>query len=47
MGAHAEYNLDTPIGRLFVISPDPHVLQAPGTSVGLAMAAHGVFVVRP
>jgi iron(III) transport system ATP-binding protein len=47
MGAHAEYNLDTPAGRLFVISPDPKTLQPPGTKVALTAADHGVFVVRP
>jgi iron(III) transport system ATP-binding protein len=47
MGAHAEYNLDTAAGRLFVISPDPQALHAPGTAIGLSAAGHGIFVVRP
>ena len=47
MGAHAEYNLETSAGRLFVISPDPQVLHEAGAPIGLATAGHGIFVVRP
>jgi iron(III) transport system ATP-binding protein len=47
MGQHAEYNLDTPVGSLFAISPDPHRLRAPGEAVGVAAADRGVFVVKP
>jgi iron(III) transport system ATP-binding protein len=47
MGAHAEYNLDTSAGRLFVISPDPQVLREPGAAIGLVTSGHGIFVVRP
>jgi len=46
MGAHAEYNLDTPVGRLFAIAPDAQCLRTPGERVGVRLAAHGVFAVR-
>jgi len=47
MGAFAEYNLDTPVGALFAVSPDPHRLRAVGEPVGVAVAERGVFVVKP
>ncbi len=47
MGAHAEYNLDTPVGRLFAIVPDAAVLRKPGEAVSLAFAERGTMVVRP
>jgi iron(III) transport system ATP-binding protein len=47
MGAHAEYNLDTPVGRLFVIAADSAVLRKPGEKVSLGFAERGVMVVRP
>ena len=46
MGAHAEYNLDTPVGRLFAIAPEAQGLRTPGERVGVRLAARGVFAVR-
>jgi iron(III) transport system ATP-binding protein len=47
MGAHAEYNLDTPVGPLFVIAPEAHQLRAKGDKVGVTLADRGVFAVKP
>jgi iron(III) transport system ATP-binding protein len=47
MGSHAEYNLDTPVGRLFAVAPEARRLRAPGEQVGIRLADHGVFAVRP
>ena len=49
MGAHAEYNLDTPVGRLFAIAPDAELsaLRKPGEAVSLAFAPRGTMVVKP
>jgi iron(III) transport system ATP-binding protein len=46
MGAHAEYNLDTQVGRLFAIAPEAKHLRKPGEAVGVRLADHGVFAVR-
>jgi iron(III) transport system ATP-binding protein len=46
MGSHAEYNLDTPVGRLFAIAPEAQRLRHPGDRVGIRLADHGVFAVR-
>ena len=46
MGAHAEYNLDTPVGRLFAIAPEARGLRRPGDQVGIRLADHGVFAVK-
>jgi iron(III) transport system ATP-binding protein len=46
MGSHGEYHLDTPVGPLFAISPDPRQLRPAGSEVGLTIAGHGIFVVR-
>jgi iron(III) transport system ATP-binding protein len=47
MGANAEYNLDTPVGPLFCVSPEAHAVRAPGSAVGVTLASRGVFAVRP
>ncbi len=47
MGAHAEYNLDTPVGRLFAVAPEADRLRAIGESVGIRLAETGVFAVKP
>ncbi|QQR36737.1 ABC transporter ATP-binding protein [Devosia oryziradicis] len=48
MGSHAEYNLETPIGRLFVVDQEgPSRLHAIGERVRVSLAEHGVLVVRP
>ena len=46
MGSHAEYNLDTPVGRLFAVAPEARRIRAPGEPVGIRLAEHGVFAVR-
>jgi iron(III) transport system ATP-binding protein len=46
MGSHTEYHLDTPVGRLFAIAPDPRVRKPVGAAVGITLADRGVFVVR-
>ena len=47
MGAHAEYNLDTPVGSLFVIAPEASNLRKVGEAVGVTLADRGVFAVKP
>jgi iron(III) transport system ATP-binding protein len=47
MGAHAEYNLDTPVGSLFVIAPEANALRKAGDTVGVMLADRGVFAVKP
>jgi iron(III) transport system ATP-binding protein len=46
MGAHAEYNLDTPVGRLFAVAPEAARLRQPGEAVGIRLGERGVFAVR-
>ncbi|HEY8564606.1 MAG TPA: ABC transporter ATP-binding protein [Beijerinckiaceae bacterium] len=46
MGAHAEYNLDTPVGRLFAVAPEARGLRQPGDPVGIRLADYGVFAVK-
>ena len=46
LGSFFEYTFETVLGNIFVVSPDlTHVLE-PGGEVGLALADHGVSVVR-
>lgn len=47
MGAHAEYNLDTPVGSLFVVAPEASLLRKAGDAVGVVLAGRGVFAVKP
>ena len=47
MGAHAEYNLDTPVGPLFAIAPEAHALRRIGDHVGVLLGERGVFAVKP
>lgn len=48
MGSHAEYNLETSIGRLFVVDHrGPSQLHGVGAQVGITLAARGVLVVKP
>ena len=46
MGAHAEYNLDTPVGPLFCIAPEATSLRKVGEVTGVTLDAGGVFAVR-
>ena len=45
LGGIVEYTLDTPVGVLFAISNDVEFPHAPGASVGVTLARHGVVVV--
>jgi iron(III) transport system ATP-binding protein len=45
LGGIVEYTLDTPVGALFAISNDVESPHAPGASVGVTLARHGVVVV--
>lgn len=47
MGAHAEYNLDTPVGSLFAIAPEANLLRKAGDPVGVLLFDRGVFAVKP
>jgi iron(III) transport system ATP-binding protein len=47
MGAHAEYNLDTPVGPLFAIAPEANSLRKVGEAVGIMLKDRGVFAVKP
>lgn len=47
MGAHAEYNLETPVGRLFAIAPEAAELRKRGDEVSLGFAERGIMVVQP
>jgi iron(III) transport system ATP-binding protein len=47
LGGVVEYTLDTPVGMLFAISSDVEAPHAPGASVGVTLARHGVVVVPP
>lgn len=48
MGSHAEYNLQTEVGRLFAVNHDGSgVLHKAGQPVGVRFAERGVLVVRP
>jgi iron(III) transport system ATP-binding protein len=46
MGAHYEYNLDTPVGPLFCIAPDATTLRKVGEVTGVMLDTGGVFAVR-
>jgi iron(III) transport system ATP-binding protein len=45
LGGVVEYTLDTPVGTLFAVSSDVECPHAPGASVGVTLARHGVVVV--
>lgn len=46
MGAHCEYNLDTPVGPLFCVAPDATTLRKVGEVAGVMLDTRGVFAVR-
>jgi iron(III) transport system ATP-binding protein len=46
MGAHAEYNLDTPAGPLFAIAPDARTLRRAGDQAAIQLTTRGVFALR-
>jgi iron(III) transport system ATP-binding protein len=45
LGSFFEYTFDTPLGSIFVVSPDLANALHPGAEVGLSLADHGVSVV--
>ncbi|OYU50181.1 MAG: ABC transporter ATP-binding protein [Rhizobiales bacterium PAR1] len=47
MGAHAEYNLETPVARLFAIVPEAEGLLSVGSAVSLSFARRGTILVAP
>ena len=47
MGANAEYQIDTAIGRLFAIDPEHEHIKPAGTKVRVGFADQGVFIVKP
>jgi iron(III) transport system ATP-binding protein len=46
LGSFFEYTFDTPLGNIFVVSPDLTNVLDIGTDVGLSLANHGVSVVK-
>lgn len=46
LGSFFEYTFDTPLGAIFVVSPDLSQVLEPGTDIGLSLASHGVSVVK-
>ena len=46
LGSFFEYTFDTPLGPIFVVSPDLTGILDIGAKVGLSLADHGVSVVR-
>jgi len=47
MGSHAEYQVTTDVGELFVVSPDRLARRALGEAVHVSLDPDGVVVVRP
>ncbi|NML47083.1 ABC transporter ATP-binding protein [Ramlibacter sp. G-1-2-2] len=45
LGSVVEYLVETPLGKLFVVSPDLSTRRQAGDRVGLRLATHGVSVV--
>ena len=46
LGSFFEYTFDTPLGNIFVVSPDLTNVLDIGTDIGLSLANHGVSVVK-
>jgi iron(III) transport system ATP-binding protein len=47
LGSRMEYSIDSEIGRLFVTSPAVDAPLAPGATVALTLADHGITLIRP
>jgi iron(III) transport system ATP-binding protein len=47
MGSHSEYDLVTPVGKLFALAPDRLNRRGPGERVGVNLDPEGVVLVRP
>ena len=46
LGSNYEYNFDTELGSIFVVSPDLTRVLTVGQDVGLSLADHGVSVMK-
>ena len=46
LGSHVEYDIETPLGELFVTDPEVDRIHAVGSEVGLGFGTHGVTLVR-
>ena len=47
LGSRMEYSIASEIGELFVTSPAVDAPLAPGASVALTLASHGITLIRP
>jgi iron(III) transport system ATP-binding protein len=47
LGARMEYSITSEIGELFVTSPAVDTPLAPGATVALTLAGHGITLIRP
>jgi iron(III) transport system ATP-binding protein len=47
LGSRMEYSIASEIGRLFVTSPAVDAPLAPGATVVLTLASHGITLIRP
>jgi len=47
LGSRMEYSIASELGELFVTSPAVDAPLAPGATVGLTLAAHGITLIRP
>jgi iron(III) transport system ATP-binding protein len=47
LGARMEYSIASEIGELFVTSPAVDTPLAPGATVALTLAGHGITLIRP
>ena len=47
LGSRMEYSIASELGDLFVISPAVDAPLAPGTTVALTLAGHGITLIRP
>jgi len=46
LGSHVEYDIETPLGELFVTDRDVNRIHAVGDDIGLDLGTHGVTLVR-
>jgi iron(III) transport system ATP-binding protein len=46
LGSHVEYDIETPLGELFVTDTDVENIHPAGSDVGLDLGTHGVTLVR-
>jgi iron(III) transport system ATP-binding protein len=46
LGSHVEYDIETPLGELFVTDPDVNHIHTVGQDISLDLGTHGVTLVR-